>query len=129
MGWATESGIAWVKETEESIQRIPLTNFTARIAGDVAMDDGADTRRVFEIETQLRGRIKTIQVPASNFSAMNWHTEHLGAGAILHPGFGIKDRARAAIQFLSTEIQERCVYTHTGWRQIDEVRVPESVRR
>ena len=49
---------------------------------------------------------------------MNWPMEHLGAGAALWPGFGIKDHARAAIQFLSGDPPERKVYAHLGWREI-----------
>jgi hypothetical protein len=44
--------------------------------------------------------------------------EHLGAGAALWPGFGTKDHARAAIQFLSGDPPERRVYAHLGWRKI-----------
>jgi hypothetical protein len=35
---------------------------------------------------------------------MGWVADHLGAGATVQPGFGIKDHARAAIQTLSGEI-------------------------
>lgn len=37
------------------------------------------------------------------------------------PGVAIKDRTRAAIQFLSTtDVAKRSVYTHTGWRKIGD---------
>ena len=49
---------------------------------------------------------------------MKWVTEQLGAGAVIAAGMGIKDQVREAIQLLSaTQIVERAVYTHTGWRK------------
>jgi Domain of unknown function (DUF927) len=84
----------------------------------VVEDDGAETRRLLEIEATLRQRTYRFQVPAGQFAGMNWCMEHLGAGAALWPGFGIKDHARAAIQFLSGDPLERKVYAHLGWREI-----------
>jgi len=49
---------------------------------------------------------------------MNWVGEQLGASAVLSPGMGLKDHARAAIQILSGAIIERQVYAHTGWRKL-----------
>src|SRR5829696_6762844 len=48
-------------------------------------------------------------------------TEHLGASAILYPGISLKDHARTAVQLLSEDIDERTIYTHTGWRQVDGI--------
>ena len=42
-----------------------------------------------------------------------------GAQAIVFPGFGLKDHARAAIQFLSGEVATYQVFTHTGWRKVN----------
>ena len=50
---------------------------------------------------------------------MSWPSEILGAGAITNAGFGLRDHARAAIQALSGDVQERTVYTCLGWREID----------
>ena len=51
---------------------------------------------------------------------MNWVADSLGAGAVIYPGFGGKDHTRAAIQLLSGEVPEKKVFTHTGWRILDE---------
>ena len=51
---------------------------------------------------------------------MGWSVEQLGAKAIVYPGFGLKDHARAAVQLLSGDIPERSVLTHTGWRKVDD---------
>lgn len=106
---------------------IPLTNFTARISADVLEDDGAETRRTFEMEATLcigepnRRPIRRFTLPAERFSGMSWPTEHLGAAAIVFPGQTVKEHARVAIQMLSGIVPERQIFTHTGWRQINGV--------
>jgi hypothetical protein len=115
---ATPGGLVWDKPTQNGSVPTTLTNFMARIKADVSEDDGAEVERGFEIEAMLSGRRHTFTVPPKQFPGMGWVTEHLGAGAIVQPGFGIKDHARAAIQTLSGEIPTRRVYAHTGWRKI-----------
>jgi hypothetical protein len=111
-------GLVWDKPTQNGSVATPLTNFTARIVADVSEDDGAEVERLFEIEAMLSGRRHAFTVPARQFPGMGWVAEHLGAGAIVRPGFGVRDHARAAIQMLSGEIPTRRVYAHTGWRKI-----------
>ena len=86
----------------------------------MAEDDGAEVRRRFDIAATLHGRSHHVSVPASQFADMGWPVELLGAGAIVYPGFGLKDHARAAVQLLSGAIPERSVLTHTGWRKVDD---------
>jgi hypothetical protein len=51
---------------------------------------------------------------------MKWVTERLGARAVVAAGMGIKDQVREAIQLLSaTQMVERMVHAHTGWRKLD----------
>jgi hypothetical protein len=58
-------------------------------------------------------------VPAGQFSSLSWVLELLGAEAIIETGNAIKDRARAAIQYLSQGgIARAHVYTHTGWHRL-----------
>ncbi len=116
---ATKSGIVWDKPVAEGSVPTPLTNFTARICADVAEDDGAEVRRSFEIEAELAGRRQRFTIPSSQFNNMGWATENLGASAIVLPGFGTKDHARAAVQLLSGEVPTRHIYSHTGWREIE----------
>jgi hypothetical protein len=117
----TPGGILWNRETAEGIIPTPLTTFTAIITGQVVEDDGAETRRLLEMEATLRQRTFCFQVPAGQFANMTWPMEHLRAGAALWPGSGIRDHARAAIQFLSGDPPERRVYAHLGWREIGGV--------
>jgi hypothetical protein len=117
---ATPTGLAWDSPTQNGTVPTSLTNFTASITADVAEDDGAELRRYFEIEANLNGRRAVFSVPSVQFAGMGWATEHLGAVAIVYPGFGIKDHARAAVQMLSGEVPTRHVYSHTGWRKIGD---------
>jgi hypothetical protein len=116
----TPRGLVWDKPTQNGPVPTPLTNFTARITGDVVEDDGAGETRSFEVEADLNGRRQVFSISAESFAGMGWPAEHLGASAILYPGFGLKDRARAAIQMLSGEVPRRQVYGHTGWRKIGD---------
>ncbi len=116
----TPYGLIWDKPTRDGTSPTPLTNFTAKITADVAEDDGVEVRHGFEIEATVNGRCSALSIPSTQFSDMGWATEYLGAGAIIYPGFGIKDHARAAVQMLSGEIPTHHVYAHTGWRKIGE---------
>jgi hypothetical protein len=114
----TPAGLVWERPTANGTVATPLTNFRARIVAQVVEDDGAEPRRLFEIEGALGGRTPHFGLAASAFSAMNWPTEQLGANAVTYAGIGVRDHARVAIQLLSGEVPERMVYTHLGWREI-----------
>jgi hypothetical protein len=118
---ATPHGLVWIKETGQgaAVEEL-LTNFDARIDIDIEEDDGVELRHLFELEAEVQGRRHRFSVSASDFKGMTWVLEHLGAKAVVHPGFGLQDRARAAIQLLSPEVRRRRVYVHTGWRKIDD---------
>ena len=68
----------------------------------------------------MGNRVVRCTVPASQFAAMNWPMEHLGAKATIYAGSGMRDHARAATQLLSGEVPERTVYTHLGWQTTGE---------
>jgi hypothetical protein len=114
----TPNGLVWSRPTKDGAVEQVLTNFTARIVTDVVEDDGAEARRRFEIEARLNGTHKSFFVAAESFPGMGWATEHLGARAIVYPGLGLRDHARAAVQLLSEEVTERTVYSHSGWREL-----------
>jgi hypothetical protein len=116
---ATPEGLFWKKKTKDGETAITLQNFPARIVADVCEDDGAEEHHSLEIVALVNKRTKHVTIPASQFAGMNWAIQHLGPNAILLPGFGTKDHARAAIQFLSGDVPTRKIYTHTGWREID----------
>ncbi len=116
----TEHGIIWLKPTHDGDVLTPLTNFAAEITADITEDDGAEVRRAFHITTRLNGCHRTFRVPVERFGGMAWAVEHLGAGAILYPGATLKDHARVAVQMLSGDVSANTVFTHLGWRKIDD---------
>lgn len=97
-----------------------LANFAAEIIAETISDDGVERKRRMEISGRTADQVFPVAtVPSGQFAAMNWIGEHWGSAAQISPGMGLKDRLRYAIQVLSTAIQYRCVYEHTGWREID----------
>src|SRR5262249_45146603 len=99
-----QGGRVWWRKTSKEgpggVVMTPLANFTARIVADVTEDDGAETRRAFEIEATLTHRTSRFTMPADRFTSMGWAAEHLGAMAIIYPGSTVKDHTRTAIQEL-----------------------------
>jgi hypothetical protein len=116
----TSEGLVWNKRIRRGIEPTPLTNFRARIVGDVLEDDGAGCIRRYEMESDVGGRMIRCEVVADEYRAMNWVPQYLGADAIVHPGSGVRDHARAAIQRFSMPVPRRTVYTHFGWRQLEQ---------
>lgn len=115
---ATESGLVYYKQTKDGELPVLLTNFSAQIVADVVEDDGAETRRSFELQSRLNGRTFKFLVSADDFNAMKWPMVNLGAKAVIYPRYN--DHARCAIQVLSDSPDERRIYTHTGWRKVDD---------
>lgn len=116
----SEGGLVWNRMTSNGPVSVRLTNFTAKILADIGRDDGVETTRMFEVEARRGPRVTRFSVPASRFSAMNWPTEHLGAEAVIFPGQSLRDHTRVAIQILSGDVPRRTVFTHTGWRTVDD---------
>lgn len=117
---ATRKGLVWWKPSKDGPVVVPLTNFTARIVADVVEDDGAETRRYFELEACHEGHTIRFLGEARHFVGMAWAMEHLGARAMVLPGNLLKDHARAAVQMFSQDVEARHIYTHLGWRKIGE---------
>jgi hypothetical protein len=116
----SDGAIVWDKPTQHGTSEMPLTNFLAKISGHTIIDDGSgEVRREFEITASLGGKPRVFSIPADRFASMNWATEHLGPAAIVRPGMGVRDHARAAVQMLSGDgIPQRHIFAHTGWRQL-----------
>jgi hypothetical protein len=114
------AGIVWHRRTRDGVEDIRLTNFRARIVGDITRDDGVEKTRFYEIGALLGGNPCRFEVAAGQFRGMAWVGEHLGASAIMEPGQGMEARVRHAIQVLSKDgVTAKYIYTHTGWREID----------
>src|SRR6185437_8008889 len=79
---ATPEGIFRIKSGGQQLSKIQLTNFCSKIITNIQVDDGIETNREFEIETEFLGRKNRFVVPAAEFITMNWPIERLGAAAI-----------------------------------------------
>ena len=101
----------------EHLSETQLSNYRAAIKTSFTLDDGIETKREFEIESELMGRPFRFAIPALQFSGMDWAIEQMGPGAITFPNQ--REYARTAIQWFSMTAEDRRIYTHTGWRNID----------
>ena len=111
----------YFKVKGEDLVEERLANFTATIVETTVEDDGVEQTRYFKIEAVVAGQPRHVTVSAESFAGLNWVNEHLGPRAILSPGFGARDRMRAAIQALSCPpIPERRIYRHLGWIRHDD---------
>jgi DNA primase catalytic core len=118
----TPHGLVWEKPTQDGPPTdVLLTNFTATITAEITEDDGAETRRRYELIVQLNGQTYRFEILATQLAGMSWVAEHLGARGIVMPGMTLKDHARVAIQSLSKHNTYRCVYTHLGWRKLGDI--------
>ena len=110
-------GMFRVTSKGERLSQVQLTNFQARIEANIRLDDGIETKREFEIESELMGRKVRFTIAASEFAKMDWPIERMGATAITFPNQ--REYARTAIQSLSVTAEEQSIYVHTGWRNVD----------
>jgi len=117
---AARLGMTLITKTKDGDEeRKPLTNFVASITADIVEDDGAEKRRLFEIEGQVQGKPPVrFTIPAREFPTLNWVPERLGARAAIFPGQTKKDHTRVAMQLLSGSPPERTVYTHLGFHKV-----------
>jgi hypothetical protein len=110
------AGMVRIERREEGRATITaLTNFHARIVGDLILDDGDQERRRFRLEAEVAGQSTTFTVSAVEFSQMGWVLKKLGPQAIVYPGQ--QHHARAAIQCLSGPIRQERIFGHLGWRK------------
>lgn len=71
---------------------VVLTNFAANIISDTQVDDGAEVRRVYEIEVVIRGHRSVISVPAEHYPDLGWLGRVGGAEAIVVAGPSRRDK-------------------------------------
>jgi len=110
------------RSTHEGSVVVPLCNFVARVAEEVVLDDGVDAQRSYRIEGSLSSGtpLPTLRVPTFRFPTMTWVPEHWGVQAVVRAGLSTRDQLREAIQAFSFRAPVRRVFTHTGWRRIDD---------
>lgn len=108
--------------TLQGAVEVPLSNFTAEIVAETTIDDGAERSVSLTVEGQLcYGRpLPRVEVPAADFTGLDWILPAWGARAVVYAGRGTADHLRAAVQLLSADVAERTVYGHLGWRRPGE---------
>ncbi|MEZ5991479.1 MAG: hypothetical protein R3E76_03920 [Planctomycetota bacterium] len=115
----TSDGIVWNRPTKDGVIPTLITNFVARVVRDVVVDDGAETHRHFEIHASKNGANFSFRVPSSQLGNVHrWAPEHLGAQAVVFPGYNAEAHAKTAIQILSKGIEHHRVFQHTGWTKM-----------
>ncbi|MFE8034566.1 PriCT-2 domain-containing protein [Thiohalocapsa marina] len=109
------------RETVE--RRIPLANFSAIVAEERMYDDGVDAepRTLLRAFRPLAERMeeREVEIPTERFAGMTWVPTKLGHGYVVAAGSSVRDHLRAAMQTFSADMATRRIYTHTGWRMID----------
>ena len=117
-GISKEGGFVRIKQTGEGEVPLLLTNFVARVEEQVVRDDGAEEKRIYKISGQIGYRcLPRIDVLASQFTNMNWVSEHWGLEA--HVNANQTTYARDAIELYSRNAVKRFRYAHTGWRVLE----------
>ncbi|OQX67720.1 MAG: hypothetical protein B6A08_14070 [Sorangiineae bacterium NIC37A_2] len=98
----------------------PLSNVGAKVVREEIHDDGAVQSRIFVLEGQLEDgtALPLAEVPAADFSRMDWVYSSWGARAAIVAGSMPREQFRESIQLLSRP-EVTTVYGHTGWREID----------
>ena len=109
-------GMFRVTQKGERLSETQLSNYRASIITNILLDDGVETKREFEIEAELLNRTFRFTIPSSQFGNMDWPMEQMGPAAITLPN---QREYTTAIQYHSMTAEERCIYIHTGWREID----------
>lgn len=114
---ARPEGMFRVTTRGEQLVELQLSNYQAQIVTNICLDDGVETKREFEVRSELAGRSFRFTIPANQFSAMDWPLEQMGPHAITFPNQ--REYARTAIQSFSLTAEERTIYTHSGWTNVD----------
>jgi len=99
-----------------------LSNFVPVIIEEISRDDGVETSKHFVIGGQHSNgsTLPLLNVPASEFNGMGWILKGWGVKCNISPKHTTKDYIRHAIQSAGKGIENKVIYTHTGWRKIGE---------
>jgi len=121
--YCVENGrLCWVKPTSGGDEVTPLCNFDATITEHIVRDNGLEQSGAFVIEgkDQAGKTLPATEVPLATFESMSWVVPAWGLRAIVSATQTAKPKLREAIMLQSAGAPVRMVYSHTGWRIIDE---------
>lgn len=99
-----------------------LCTFVAAIGQVVLRNDGQTDEKLYQIQGWDRhGRpLKTVQVPLTKFAQMNWPLENWDTAGNIMPGNMVAQKLRNIINQAGENAERLTIYTHTGWRKLDE---------
>lgn len=116
--------ICLFKKTQDGPALLPLANFIAKIKQELIYDDGQEESREFLMEGEIDGRpLPPVSVLANRFPSMDWVLPSWGSKVSIAAGSAMKDHLRVAIQLMSNGTIPKRIYTHTGWRSVDDERI------
>jgi hypothetical protein len=116
-----EGGL-WMHRTErDGSPKTPqlLTSFTARITAETDIDNGETIEQAYTIQATCGSRTRQIDMSRKDFEsegALARIVAALGARARVNPQAHVR-YVMDAFKALSHHIEERTIYTHTGWAQ------------
>jgi hypothetical protein len=111
----TSEGLFEIRGSGRKATRIQLTNFPARISEEISFDHEGTITTEFIVEAEVAGATRSGTVPADDFDRMTWVVNLFGGEAVVFPGYGARDSARAAIQITSSPIPSHRGVQKTGW--------------
>ena len=100
----------------------PILNGVLWVCSETIRDDGEESSKKFTIAGRLAGgrSLPESAVPAEQFGGMNWVVRTWGLGPNIEPGANNKDYLRHALQLTAQGVESRTVFTHIGWREIND---------
>lgn len=108
------------KATVHGMTPVQLCSFNAIITEDIVKNNGSTSDRYYRIEGLLKSgeSLPPVTLQVQEFESMSWIGRIWGASAYYAAGANIRDNLRAAILYLSRNIQSRNIFTHTGWTKV-----------
>jgi hypothetical protein len=109
----------WARQTRDGPVPVMLATFTAEIAEETTLDDGAECILTWLVSVNARdGRSGETRITPDQLGRPHqWAARAAGTSALVMPGLAIADHLRVAVQSGSRP-ERHTVYTHTGWREI-----------
>jgi len=110
---------------EDGVDYKPLCNFSAEITAEITKDDGSGrVSKEFQVNGKTKGQdLPPAQVSAKEFDGMAWLRREWGTRVSSNAERKYSTHLPNAILSRSQErgVEQRTVYTHTGWRLINGV--------
>lgn len=111
---------------DDDENRIPLSNFVARIVKETRLIDGITTETTLTLAGEIDSGNKQhtpitlplVEVPATAFHGLSWVMPAWGVRALIYPGNSIKEDLRTAIQ-LNSKPDVQVIYKTIGWQTIN----------